>query len=124
MPLFGLLYGGDLGWVGWVVPVIVILMMLSLVVRIEIAGGGERFRGPRLVFIGARIRRLPVPLLRAAPQSVPSGTDMLLLVILLAVVSDSGAYFVGTVHGPHETGPAASAPTKQSRAQSEAWSRR
>ena len=53
VPLFALLYGGDLGWVGWLVPVIVILMMLGLVVRIEVAGGGERFRGPRLVFIGA-----------------------------------------------------------------------
>jgi CDP-diglyceride synthetase len=43
VPLFGLLYGGNVGWLGWLVPVLVILMMLGLVARIEIAGGGERF---------------------------------------------------------------------------------
>ena len=80
VPLFALLYGGDLGWVGWLVPVIVILMMLGLVVRIEVAGGGERFRGPRLVFIGAAYVGFLFPFF-ALLRNRPNGIDMLLLVI-------------------------------------------
>ena len=107
VPLFGLLYGGDLGWVGWVVPVIVILMMLSLVVRIEIVGSGEPFRGPRLVFIGAAYVGFLFPFF-ALLRNSPSGTYLLLLVILLAVVSDSGAYFVGRFMGRTKLAPSVS----------------
>jgi phosphatidate cytidylyltransferase len=104
VPLFGLLYGGDAGWVGWVVPVIVILMMLGLALRIEVAGGGERFRGPRLVFIGAAYVGFLFPWF-ALLRNSPNGIDLLLLVILLAVVSDSGAYFVGRFMGHTKLAP-------------------
>ena len=104
VPLFGLLYGGDAGWVGWVVPVIVILMMVGLAVRIEIAGGGERFRGPRLVFMGAAYVGFLFPWF-ALLRNSPNGIDLLLLVILLAVVSDSGAYFVGRFMGRTKLAP-------------------
>jgi len=104
VPLFGLLYGGDAGWVGWVVPVIVILMMLGLAVRIEIAGGGERFRGPRLVFMGAAYVGFLFPWF-ALLRNSPNGVNLLLLVILLAVVSDSGAYFVGRFMGRTKLAP-------------------
>ena len=104
VPLFGLLYGGDAGWVGWVVPVIVILMMLGLAMRIEIAGGGERFRGPRLVFMGAAYVGFLFPWF-ALLRNSPDGIDLLLLVILLAVVSDSGAYFVGRFMGRTKLAP-------------------
>jgi phosphatidate cytidylyltransferase len=107
VPLFGLLYGGDLGWVGWVVPVIVILMMLSLVVRIEIVGSGEPFRGPRLVFIGAAYVGFLFPFF-ALLRNSPNGTYLLLLVILLAVVSDSGAYFIGRFIGRTKLAPSVS----------------
>jgi phosphatidate cytidylyltransferase len=107
VPLFGLLYGDDLGWVGWVVPVIVILMMLSLVVRIEIVGSGEPFRGPRLVFIGAAYVGFLFPWF-ALLRNSPNGTYLLLLVILLAVVSDSGAYFVGRFMGRTKLAPSVS----------------
>ncbi len=107
VPLFGLLYGGDLGWVGWVVPVIVILMMLSLVVRIEIYGSGEPFRGPRLVFIGAAYVGFLFPFF-ALLRNSPSGIYTLLLVILLTVVSDSGAYFVGRFMGRTKLAPSVS----------------
>jgi phosphatidate cytidylyltransferase len=104
VPLFALLYGGDLGWVGWLVPVLVILMMLGLVVRIEIYGGGERFRGPRLVFMGAAYVGFLFPWF-ALLRNSPNGIYMLLLVILLAVVSDSGAYFVGRFMGRTKLAP-------------------
>ena len=107
VPLFGLLYGGNLGWLGWLVPVLVILMMLGLVARIEIAGGGEVFRGPRLVFMGAAYVGVLFPYF-ALLRNRPGGIDMLLIVILLAVVSDSGAYFVGRFMGRTKLAPSVS----------------
>jgi phosphatidate cytidylyltransferase len=107
VPLFALLYGGDLGWVGWLVPLVVILMMLGLVVRVEVAGGGEGFRGPRLVFIGAAYVGFLFPYFSLV-RNRPGGIDMLLLVILLAVVSDSGAYFVGRHMGRTKLAPSVS----------------
>ena len=107
VPLFGLLYGGDAGWVGWLVPTLVILMMLGLVVRIEVAGGGERFRGPRLVFMGAAYVGVLFPYF-ALLRNTPGGINILLLVILLAVVSDSGAYFVGRFMGRTKLAPSVS----------------
>jgi len=104
VPLFGLLYGGDPGWVGWVVPVLVILMMLGLVLRIEIAGGGESFRGQRLVFMGAAYVGFLFPYF-ALLRNSRNGINMLLMVILLAVVSDSGAYFVGRFMGRTKLAP-------------------
>jgi phosphatidate cytidylyltransferase len=107
VPLFGLLYGGDLGWVGWVVPLIVVLMMLGLVMRIELAGGAEGRRGPRLVFMGAAYVGFLFPFF-ALLRNRPGGVEMLLLVILLAVVSDSGAYFAGRFVGRTPLAPTVS----------------
>jgi phosphatidate cytidylyltransferase len=107
VPLFALLYGGDLGFVGWLVPVLVILMMLGLVVRIEVAGGAERFRGPRLVFIGTAYVGFLFPFF-ALLRNSPGGIRMLLLVILLAVVSDSAAYFLGRYMGRTKLAPSVS----------------
>ena len=107
IPLFALLYGDDLGFVGWLVPLIVIIMMCGLAVRIEMAGGGERFRGPRLVFMGAAYVGFLFPFF-ALLRNSPNGINMLLLVILLAVVSDSGAYFVGRYMGRTRLAPSLS----------------
>jgi phosphatidate cytidylyltransferase len=107
VPLFGLLYGGNVGWLGWLVPVLVIFMMLGLVARIEIVGGGEGFRGPRLVFMGAAYVGVLFPYF-ALLRNRPGGIDMLLIVILLAVVSDSGAYFVGRFMGRTKLAPSVS----------------
>ena len=102
VPLFGLLYGGD---VGWLVPVLVILMMLGLVARVAVAGGaGAGFRGPRLVFIGALYVGVLFPYF-ALLRNRPGGIGILLLVILLAVVSDSSAYFVGMYLGRTKLAP-------------------
>ena len=101
VPLFGLLYGGD---VGWLVPVLVILMMLALVARVAVAGGAEAFRGPRLVFIGAAYVGVLFPYF-ALLRNGPGGIGMLLLVILLVVVSDTGAYFVGMYLGRMKLAP-------------------
>jgi phosphatidate cytidylyltransferase len=102
VPLFGLLYGGD---VGWLVPVLVILMMLALVARVAVAGGAHgELRSPRLVFIGAAYVGVLFPYF-ALLRNGPGGIGMLVLVILLVVVSDSGAYFVGMYLGRTKLAP-------------------
>jgi phosphatidate cytidylyltransferase len=98
VPLFALLYAGDLGVVGWLVPVLVILVMLGLVVRVAMSDNPIALRGPRLVFIGAAYVGFLFPFF-AKVRNSPSGIYELLLVILLVVVSDSGAYFVGRFAG-------------------------
>ncbi len=101
VPLFGLLYGGDVGWL----PVLVILMMLALVRRVAVGGGAHgELRGPRLVFIGAAYVGVLFPYF-ALLRNGPGGIGMLLLVILLVVVSDSGAYFVGRYMGRTKLAP-------------------
>ncbi|HWN56904.1 MAG TPA: phosphatidate cytidylyltransferase, partial [Methylomirabilota bacterium] len=50
VPLFGLLYGGD---AGWVVPTIVIVLMLVLIARIAAAGRDGAPSVPALAFTGA-----------------------------------------------------------------------
>ena len=107
VPLFGLLYGGEAGWIGWLVPVLVIVMMLGLAARVVVAGGGERFRGPRLVFMGAAYVGVLFPYF-ALLRNRLGGIEILLLVILLVVVSDSGAYFVGMYMGRTKLAPSLS----------------
>ena len=79
-------------------------MMLALVARVAVAGGAAAFRGPRLVFIGAAYVGVLFPYF-ALLRNGPGGIDMLLLVILLAVVSDSGAYFIGMYLGRTKLAP-------------------
>jgi len=108
IPLFALLYAADsLGFVAWLVPVLVIVMMLGLVIRIELAGGGERFRGPRLVFMGAAYVGFLLPFFSLVRNSA-GGINKLLVVILLVVLSDSGAYFVGRFTGRTKLAPSVS----------------
>ncbi|HYK63465.1 MAG TPA: phosphatidate cytidylyltransferase [Patescibacteria group bacterium] len=104
IPLFALLYVGDLGFVGWLLPVIVILVMLALVVRVAMTNNPVSLRGPRLVFIGAAYVGFLFPFF-AKVRNRPSGIYDLLLVILLVVVSDSGAYFIGRYMGRTRLAP-------------------
>jgi len=64
----------------------------------------EAFRGPRLVFIGAAYVGVLFPYF-ALLRNGPAGISMLLLVILLVVVSDSGAYFIGMYLGRTKLAP-------------------
>ncbi len=95
VPLFGLLYGGD---VGWVVPTIVIVVMLVLIVRIAIAGRDGAPSVPALAFTGAAYVGVLFPYF-ALLRNKPGGVNWVIAVILLAVASDTGAYFVGRSMG-------------------------
>ncbi len=108
IPLFALLYGGNLGWVGWVVP----LDRDPDDARAGRANRSSRRRrkiprtAPRLH--RRRVRRISIPVLLAGAQSARAASTILLLVILLAVVSDSGAYFVGRYMGRTKLAPSVS----------------
>ena len=91
VPLFGLLYGGD---AGWVVPTIVILVMLVLIARIAIAGREGAPSVPALAFTGAAYVGVLFPYF-ALLRNRPGGMNWVIAVVLLAVASDTGAYFVG-----------------------------
>ena len=95
VPLFGLLYGGD---AGWVVPTIVIVVMLVLVVRIAIAGREGAPSVPALAFTGAAYVGVLFPYF-AMLRNRPVGVNWVIAVILLVVASDTGAYFVGRSMG-------------------------
>jgi phosphatidate cytidylyltransferase len=95
VPLFGLLYGGD---AGWVVPTIVIVAMLVLIARIAAAGRDGAPSVPALAFTGAAYVGVLFPYF-AMLRNQPHGVNWVIAVVLLAVASDTGAYFVGRQFG-------------------------
>jgi phosphatidate cytidylyltransferase len=91
VPLFGLLYGDE---VGWLLPAIVIVVMLVLVVRIAMAGHEGAPSVPALAFTGAAYVGVLFPYF-AMLRNRPDGVRWLIAVLLMVVASDTGAYFVG-----------------------------
>ena len=91
VPLFGLLYGGDAGW--WL-PAIIIVVMLILIARVAAAGRDGAPSVPALAFTGAAYVGVLFPYF-ALLRNRPSGVNWVIAVVLLAVASDTGAYFVG-----------------------------
>jgi phosphatidate cytidylyltransferase len=108
VPLFGLLYGDDPGW--WL-PAIIVVAMLVLVARIALAGRAGAPSVPALAFTGAAYVGVLFPYF-AMLRDRSDGVRWIITVLLLAVASDSGAYFVGRQVGrtklaenvsPHKT---------------------
>jgi phosphatidate cytidylyltransferase len=108
VPLFGLLYGSEAGW--WL-PAIIIVLMLVLIARIAMAGRAGAPTVPALAFTGAAYVGVLFPYF-ALLRNQPGGIRWVIGVVLLAVASDSGAYFVGRGMGriklaenvsPHKT---------------------
>ncbi len=95
VPLFGLLYGDDPGW--WL-PAIIIVVMLVLVARIALAGRDGAPSVPALAFTGAAYVGALFPYF-AMLRNRPGGVQLVIVVVLLAVASDSGAYFIGRRFG-------------------------
>jgi phosphatidate cytidylyltransferase len=95
VPLFGLLYGADAGW--WL-PAIIIVVMLILIARIAAAGRDGAPSVPALAFTGAAYVGVLFPYF-AMLRNQPLGVNWVIAVVLLAVASDTGAYFVGRQFG-------------------------
>jgi len=98
VPLFGLLYGEDPGW--WL-PAIIIAVMLILIARIALAGREGAPRVPTLALNGAAYVGVLFPYF-AMLRNRPGGVRWVIVVLLLAVASDTGAYFVGRGLGQHK----------------------
>jgi phosphatidate cytidylyltransferase len=95
VPLFGLLYCGD---AGWLVPTIVILAMLGLMAQVAVGGAEAGPKGLVLILIGSAYVGALFPYF-AMLRNSPRGIQLLVLMIALVMASDSGAYFVGRAIG-------------------------
>ena len=97
VPLFGLLYGEAPGWLG---AGIIIAVMLAVVAQVAVGGANRGPKGIALAVIGAAWVGVLFPyfaLLRNSPPRAgsASGVHLIILMLLLVVASDTGAYFAG-----------------------------
>ena len=81
----------------WLAPAIVTLGMLGLVAQVATAGGESVARGPWLAALGALWVGVLFPYLAFLRNA--RGAAATILMLLLAVASDSGAYFIGRWRG-------------------------
>lgn len=82
----------------WIGALVVFALMFGLIVRVGIVGPGRFPRGMLPAVIGAAWVGALFPYF-AQLRNRPDGTPMLILMFLLVVASDSGAYFVGRIAG-------------------------
>jgi phosphatidate cytidylyltransferase len=85
----------------WIFAALVIVAMLVLTLRVGVKGAVGVKPGPWLAMLGAAWAGALFPyfaLLRNAPRGIP----VIMLMLLLVIVSDSGAYFVGRAIGRHK----------------------
>jgi phosphatidate cytidylyltransferase len=90
-----LLLGGGMTWI---VPAAVIFLMVILVAQVGLGGGESVRRGWVFVSIGALWVGVLFPYFALLRNSV-GGVPIVVLMFLLVVVSDSGAYFTGRWKG-------------------------
>jgi phosphatidate cytidylyltransferase len=86
------------GAAGWWIAVLVILAMLSLIVRVAAVGHQGGLPATALCLIGGLYVGVLFPYF-AILRNAPGGVAPLILMLILVVVSDSGAYFTGLAIG-------------------------
>jgi phosphatidate cytidylyltransferase len=91
VPLFGMLLGGD---AGPILPTVVSLAMLGLIAQVAARGAGAGPKGTTLTLLGAAYVRVLFPYFALLRNSA-GGVGFIIFMLLLTVVSDSGAYFTG-----------------------------
>ncbi|MHB8382410.1 MAG: phosphatidate cytidylyltransferase [Candidatus Binataceae bacterium] len=101
-PMFVLLAYGDGGW--WIIPAAVILAMLALVLAVAIRGSAGASAGAPLVALGAAYVGVLYPYF-AMLRNLRGGIPTIILMLLLVIASDSGAYFVGSAAGRTKLAP-------------------
>jgi phosphatidate cytidylyltransferase len=82
----------------WIVPTIVGAGMVALTIRVGWLGGAAVTVGPMLIALGALWVGVLFPYF-ALLRNAPHGVGAIILMILLVVASDSGAYFTGRAIG-------------------------
>lgn len=102
VPLFVILIRGDGGL--WIVPVAVIVAMTWLVVAVAIRGPAGAPGGAILTALGALYVGVLFPYF-ARLRNLRGGIPTIILMLLLVVASDSGAYFVGSAFGRIKLAP-------------------
>ncbi|HUY28955.1 MAG TPA: phosphatidate cytidylyltransferase [Candidatus Binataceae bacterium] len=102
VPLFVLLARGDGNL--WIIPTVVTAAMIALVVSVAFRGpaGAPGRRG--LGVLGALYIGVLYPYF-AILRNLPGGIPMIILMLLLVVASDSGAYFAGSAIGRTKLAP-------------------
>ena len=90
----------------WFVPLGVILAMLTLVVRVGLgtASAAARSSGIGLTLLGALYVGALFPYF-ALLRNRPGGIAVMILILLLVIASDTGAYFVGSWMGSIRLAP-------------------
>lgn len=94
-PLLGTLDGRE---PSWIVPVAVIAAMLALVVQVAAVGGGGGLKGMRLALAGAVYVGVLFPYF-ALLRNGRHGVELIILMLLIVVASDTGALFAGMYLG-------------------------
>jgi phosphatidate cytidylyltransferase len=82
----------------WIAALVVFVLMVGLIAPVGIHGPGGFPRGVLLAVIGAAWVGVLFPYF-ALLRNGPDGVAMVILMLLLVVASDSGAYFVGRFAG-------------------------
>ncbi len=98
-PMVALIAVGDSGL--WAVPAAVIIAMLALVVSVAMRGPTRGPKGLSLTILGALYVGVLYPYF-ALLRNYRGGIPMIILMLLLVVASDSGAYFAGSALGRHK----------------------
>lgn len=91
----------------WFVPLAVVVAMLILVVKVGRAGAGPAAAGSGLTLLGAFYVGALFPYF-AMLRNRPGGVARLVLVLLLVMATDTGAYFVGSWMGRTRLAPGVS----------------
>lgn len=102
VPLFVNLIRGDGGL--WIIPLAVIAAMLALVGTVAMRGSAGAPDGAILTALGAIYVGVLFPYF-AMLRNLRGGIPTIILMLLLVVASDSGAYFVGSAIGRIKLAP-------------------
>ncbi|HXW84289.1 MAG TPA: phosphatidate cytidylyltransferase [Candidatus Binataceae bacterium] len=101
VPLLAILARGD---PGWMMPGAIFAVMLALVAAVARFGAEAGPKGLALTLIAAAWVGVLFPYF-ALLRNLPDGLAMIILMLLLVIASDTGAYFGGTYLGRHRLAP-------------------
>ena len=102
VPLVAILAAGDGGL--WMLPVAVTALMFALVVRVAMSGAENTSKGAPLQIVGALWVGVLFPYF-ALLRNLGGGIPAIMMMLLVVIASDTGAYFGGRALGAHHLAP-------------------